>query len=99
MSLFFISNEKETLLKITCPNFDGENLEVDIAITYPPHIDTLNVVVPWSEQRFQFTAQHHCLPTSGYFKVGKKTFRFDPETDFAVLDYGRGIWPYSSTWN
>src|SRR5690625_222325 len=99
MSLFFISNEKETLLKITCPDFDGENLEVDIAITYPPDIDTLNVVVPWSEKRFQFTAKHHCLPTSGYFKVGEKTFRFDPATDFAVLDYGRGIWPYSSTWN
>lgn len=99
MNLFFISNENETLLKVSCPDFGGENLEVDIVITYPPNIDTLNVVVPWSEKRFQFTAKHHCLPASGSFKVGKQTFTFDPNTDFAVLDYGRGIWPYASTWN
>lgn len=99
MNLFFISNENETLLKVSCPDFGGENLEVDIVITYPPNIDTLNVVVPWSERRFQFTAKHHCLPASGSFKVGKQTFTFDPNTDFAVLDYGRGIWPYASTWN
>lgn len=99
MSLFFISTETETLLKISCPNFGGDNLEVDLTISYPPDLDTLNVVVPWNEKQFQFTAKHHCLPTTGYVKIGAESFSFHPDTDFAVLDFGRGIWPYASTWN
>lgn len=99
MHLSFISSEKETLLKISANDFHGQYLAADIAISYPDELDSLNVVVPWSESKFQFTAKHHCLPAKGYFTVGEKTYTFNPETDFAVLDYGRGIWPYESTWN
>lgn len=99
MHLSFIENNKETLIKVSANDFHGEYLEADIAVSYPDDLDTLNVVVPWSETRFQFTAKHHCLPAKGRFTVGEKTYTFHPETDFAVLDYGRGIWPYESTWN
>lgn len=99
LSLFFISTNRETTLKVSCPNFNGEWLEADITLTYPDHLDTLNVVVPWSNNKFQFTAKHHCLPAKGYFKVGNDTFTFDGQTDFGVLDYGRGIWPRNCTWN
>ena len=27
-----------------------------------------------------------------------KTYRFDPEESFAVLDWGRGVWTYHNTW-
>lgn len=97
--MFFISNEYETTLKISSLDFGGRSLEADIHISYPLDLDTLNVVVPWSESEFQFTAKHHCLPASGSFTVGDKTFTFHPETDYAVLDYGRGVWPRESTWN
>jgi len=99
LNLSFISTEKETLLKVHSDNFDGEYLDAKIKVIYPNDIDSLNVVVPWNNQQFQFTAKHHCLPAEGYFTVGDKTYYFDPKTDYGVLDYGRGIWPRKSTWN
>lgn len=99
MHLSFISSEKETLLKISANDFDGGYLEADILITYPENIESLQVVVPWNNREFQFTAKHHCLPAQGYFRIGKSTYTFEPETDYAVLDYGRGIWPRKSSWN
>lgn len=99
LHLSFISDAEKTLLKISSNDFNGKYLEADITITYPENIDSLNVVVPWSDRHFQFTAKHHCLPASGYFTVGEKTYTFNPKTDYAVLDYGRGIWPRESTWN
>lgn len=97
--LFFIADENETKLKVSSADFGGRTLEASINISHPIDLDTLNVVVPWSEDKFQFTAKHHCLPASGSFTVGDKTFTFHPETDYAVLDYGRGVWPRKSTWN
>lgn len=97
--MFFISNENETMLKISSLNFGGRQLEADIHISYPLDLDTLNVVVPWNKKEFQFTAKHHCLPAKGSFTVGDKTFTFNPKTDYAVLDYGRGVWPRESRWN
>src|SRR5690625_2779334 len=99
MHLSFISDEQKTLLKISSDDFNGKYLEADITISYPDNLDSLNVVVPWSERKFQFTAKHHCLPASGYFTIGEKTYTFQPETDYAVLDYGRGVWPRESRWN
>src|SRR5690625_4798715 len=99
LNLSVISTEKETLLKVHSDHFDGEMLDAKIKITYPNDIDSLNVVVPWNNKQFQFTAKHHCLPAEGYFTIGDKTYYFDPATDYGVLDYGRGIWPRKSTWN
>lgn len=99
LHLSFIADERKTLLKISSHDFGGKYLAADITISYPEAIDSLNVVVPWSERKFQFTAKHHCLPASGYFTVGEQTFSFNPNTDYAVLDYGRGVWPRESSWN
>ncbi len=99
MGLFFIWNKDHVTLKASSTDFGGEELKADIKINYPENLDTLNVVVPWSDDKFQFTAKQHCLPAEGSFSVGDKTWTFNPESDFAVLDYGRGVWPRKSTWN
>ncbi|PAV28078.1 hypothetical protein CIL05_18390 [Virgibacillus profundi] len=99
LGIFFVWNEDHMTLKVSSIDFGGEALKTDIKINYPTNLDTLNVVVPWNDNQFQFTAKHHCLPAEGEFSLGSKTFTFNPETDFAVLDYGRGVWPRESTWN
>ena len=38
------------------------------------------------------------MPAEGKVVVGNKIFTFDKTNSFAVLDWGRGIWPYSDTW-
>lgn len=89
----------DTHLTVTSADFDGEQLHAELTIQHPKNDESLNVVIPWNRQTFQFTAKHHTLPTSGIVKIGEKRFTFQPEESFAVLDYGRGIWPRQATWN
>lgn len=89
----------ETHLSVTIPDFDNEILHADLHITHPPNDESLNVVIPKSRNVFQFTAKHHTLPTSGFVKIGDKRYDFNPDYSFAVLDYGRGIWPRTAEWN
>src|SRR6185436_3904336 len=60
----------------------------------------LNVVIPFSERRFQFTSKQNTLPAEGEVRVPGRAFSFSPHNQsFACLDYGRGLWPYRTTWN
>lgn len=70
---------------------------IDIAV--PEGHETLNVVVPWSESRFQFTSKQHCLPAWGQVRIGGRTLDFPRGECFACLDFGRGVWPYRTEWN
>lgn len=89
----------ETHLTATIADFDNEVLHADLHIVHPPEDESLNVVIPKNRDIFQFTAKHHTLPTSGFVKIGEKRYDFNPEYSFAVLDYGRGIWPRQAEWN
>jgi Protein of unknown function (DUF2804) len=91
--------QNQTFLKVTSENFDNEKLNVELKIQHPQEDETLNVVIPWNRQTFQFTAKHHTLPTSGFVKIGDRSFRFNEEDCFSVLDFGRGIWPRNAFWN
>lgn len=86
-------------LRIASPNFGGAPLRADLLVTRPEGHESLNVVIPWSNRRFQFTSKHNCLPAAGSVSVGNETFAFEPGRAFACLDFGRGIWRYSSFWN
>lgn len=89
----------DTHLTVICPDFDGDHLHAELTIKHPQDDESLNVVIPWNRQTFQFTAKHHTLPTSGSVKIGHRQFKFSSEDSFAVLDYGRGVWPREATWN
>lgn len=91
--------QNETHLVVSIPDFDGEALRADLVIQHPPEDESLNVVIPWNRKTFQFTGKHHTLPTSGLVTIGNRRFTFIPEENFAVLDYGRGVWPRQATWN
>ena len=89
----------ETHLSVTIPDFDNEVLHADFHIVHPVDDESLNVVIPRNREIFQFTAKHHSLPTSGFVKIGERRYDFNPDYSFAVLDYGRGVWPRKSEWN
>ncbi|MFN8126059.1 MAG: DUF2804 domain-containing protein [Candidatus Nanopelagicales bacterium] len=65
----------------------------------PPGHESLGVVIPWSDNRFQYTVKENTLPASGTVTARGQEYRFDPTESFGVLDHGRGRWPYSTTWN
>lgn len=99
MSIHITYLNGDTHLSVISNDFDGERLHAELTIHHPDNDDSLNVVIPWNRQMFQFTAKHHTLPTTGIVRIGDRRYTFNEEESFAVLDYGRGIWPREATWN
>jgi hypothetical protein len=75
---------------------EHRDLSAEIAVSRPRDHESVNVVVPWSASRFQFTSKHVALPARGRVVARGRTFDIDA---FACLDYGRGAWPYRTRWN
>ena len=97
LSVALKNEESVAAIQVQSPNFKGENLSANLSVITPPGHETLNVTIPWSDRRFQFTSKQNTLPVEGTIQVGKKTYR--AEGGYACLDFGRGIWPFSSFWN
>ena len=91
------NNDHHNFITVNCPDFDGKLLTTELSIKTPPGHQTLNVVIPWSDSRFQFTSKQHALAVSGEIKIGDRSF--NTAGGSACLDFGRGIWPFSSFWN
>ncbi|CAM5209377.1 hypothetical protein UACE39S_05026 [Ureibacillus acetophenoni] len=91
--------QSTTYLSVSSSNFENESLQAELIIEHPLEDESLNVVIPRNRKLFQFTAKHHTLPTSGFVKIGNRTYKFNDEECFAVLDFGRGIWPREVVWN
>lgn len=87
-----------TRIRVDAGDFGGVRLEADIVVERPEGHETLNVVIPWSDEQFQFTSKQNTLPASGYVRLGDE--RLDlARPAFACLDYGRGVWPEYTVWN
>src|SRR5690606_11770323 len=99
MTIESIYSQDATHLTVSVKDFDGEDLEAILVISHPKDYESLNVVVPGNRQTFQFTGKHTSLPVNGMVKIGSQRFEFEKLDSFAVLDYGRGVWPRESLWN
>jgi hypothetical protein len=69
-----------------------------VTVVRPADQDCLAVVVPWSDKRFQYTVKDVGLPASGTVTIEGREYDV-PEGSWAVLDHGRGRWPYDVRWN
>ncbi len=70
----------------------------DITVARPADHDCLAVVVPWSPRLFQYTVKDVALPASGTLTLDGIRHKVPPGS-WAVLDHGRGRWPYDIAWN
>ncbi|MFY0572683.1 DUF2804 domain-containing protein [Archangium lansingense] len=61
--------------------------------------ESLSVVVPWSDTRFQYTVKDLARPVSGVLRIDGVEHSIPAGDSWAVLDRGRGKWPYRMTWN
>ncbi|MBP2242068.1 hypothetical protein J2Z40_002641 [Cytobacillus eiseniae] len=101
MAISFEELGDSTHIRVQCPNFSGKGqpLVADLFVRRPNGHESVNVVVPWSERHFQFTSKQMALPAKGVVSWSGKDYHFQDEQAFGCLDFGRGIWPYRSTWN
>lgn len=47
---------------------------------------------------FYYNQKINCMPVSGEVVLGGTHIAFQPDSAFAVLDWGRGVWTYDNTW-
>jgi hypothetical protein len=78
---------------------NGPEITAEFVVHRPEGHESLNIVVPWTSERFQLNSKHNTLPCEGHVTVGSRRYVMDPEECHAVQDFGRGIWPYRSFWN
>ena len=90
-----------TSIRASWTERDGTAGRLDAVVELPPGHESLNVVIPWSDTRFQFTSKHQARPARGELVVGDRSWTFGASTGEAwgVLDVGRGRWPYRTRWN
>ena len=79
----------------------GERGGLDAVVAQPDGHESLNVVIPWSETRFQYTSKHQARPVTGSLELAGRTVEFggDGVEAWGILDVGRGRWPYRTRWN
>jgi hypothetical protein len=55
---------------------------------------------PFYDPRFYFYENKiFGMPTSGTVTFDGRTYTLDPADSFAVLDWGRGVWPHATQWH
>ncbi|WP_371589385.1 DUF2804 domain-containing protein [Streptomyces virginiae] len=87
-----------TRLRARCVDPRGLPVEVDLLVGMPAGHETLSVVVPWDERRFQYTSKHTARPATGTVRIADEVLAFG-EDAWGTLDHGRGRWPRSVVWN
>jgi hypothetical protein len=94
LSLSFEETEEGTRLVAS-----AADVALDVLAERPAGHESMGVVVPWSDRRFQYTVKDVARPLSGSLRVGGVGHPVPAGESWAVLDHGRGRWPYSMTWN
>ena len=102
LDLQIVDDEFGTRLTATWTEQDGRAGRFDVMVELPARHESLNVVIPWSEERFNFTSKHQARPAVGELVVGDRRWAVGgpegPES-WGVLDVGRGRWPTEISWN
>jgi hypothetical protein len=91
-----------TRLTATWTERDGRAGRLDVLVELPDGHESLNVVIPWSDELFNFTSKQQARPASGELVVGERRWAIGAEGgpgSWGVLDVGRGRWPARINWN
>ena len=90
-----------TRLSAAWTEADGTPASMDVFVELPDGHESLNVVIPWSDELFQYTSKHQARPAHGTLTIGDEVIAFggDAGEAWGVLDVGRGRWPHETRWN
>lgn len=100
--LDLVDDPQGTTVTAAWTELGGIPATLDVRIELPEGHESMNVVIPWSNRRFQYTSKHQARPARGVLTIGDdiRSFGVGPRTDaWGVLDVGRGRWPYRTRWN
>ena len=74
-------------------------MEAEVVLRQP-HETSLVIATPFREyeQAFYYNDKISCMPAEGFLNLGGERIEFEPGTAFGLLDWGRGVWPFSTEW-
>ena len=100
VSLRFTADPDERRVRVDWPGFhDGRGINADIRLAVPPGHESMTIVIPIGDQRFYYNTKINCLPATGQIRYGDDLEELRPDSSLGQLDWGRGVWEYSSFWN
>lgn len=81
----------------------GKELTMDITMAMFPDHESHFIAVPFDtkdNKHFYYNQKTNCMVSTGTVKYGDKVYEFKglEDNSFAVLDWGRGVWPYHQVW-
>ena len=85
-------------VSVEWPDFGGRQLTADIRIDLAPDHESTVIVTPIGARRFYYNRKINCMPASGTIRVGSDQTKLTADSSLRTLDWGRGVWEYSSFW-
>ncbi len=88
------------ILTIDDPSFQDKGIKGRIVLQDDPKTDNTVVVTGYKEDPRLFYYNHkiNYMPAEGSLVIGDKSYSFEPESSYGLMDWGRGIWPYKTHW-
>jgi hypothetical protein len=100
LELRIVDDADGTGISARWTDHDGRPAQLDVRVALPDGHESLNVVIPWSDVRFQYTSKHQARPATGTLQLGDEVHDLAADGPaWGVLDVGRGRWPYRTRWN
>ncbi len=102
----FVVDTKKTsrTIKFSGPIKD-QTFECEVEMDMFDNHENITIVTPFKKRgkymptRFFMTMKQNCMPASAIVKLdGEVLYEFSKDNTFAVLDWGRGVWPYNNVW-
>lgn len=91
---------KGRILKFSMENFkDGKNISGDLLLSECPK-DSMTIAVPFYKKpkNFYYNQKIVGMRAHGVVKFDQEIIEFNSQDSYAILDWGRGVWPYKNTW-
>jgi hypothetical protein len=87
-------------INVSWPAFHaGRGISAEITLHQPAEHESMTIVIPIGQRRFYYNRKINCLPAEGSIQYGDLHEDLSPANSVGSLDWGRGVWEYSSFWN
>jgi len=95
----FTHKDQQRILDFKVENFSkGQPLVGRLILSNIPK-ESMVIATPFDKPKhFYFNQKINCMRAEGSVTLAGKAYPFKPESSFAVLDWGRGVWTYKNTW-
>lgn len=99
MSIVY-NNGTRTIEADIAKSLFGCAFSCEVVMEQPTGDENPATAAPFFDPRYYFYENKiFGMPTSGRVTIDGRTYEFDAAESFAVLDWGRGVWPHLTEWH